>query len=171
LALAVGMALSEVPRSERTRNPQGTEGKQQGTLETPPVPPGVAFPQQPSHSQALPSVPKRFSNTVEGALIRLLREHGGRIAAGQRTLGRTLGVSATHINRVLAKMSNAGIISLDASRRGSEVTLLVRGNYLATLLSLCITPSLWPPQARPAKLSSPHTGTFSWCSEWWSCRV
>src|SRR5262249_29583365 len=74
-----------------------------------------------------PSVPQRFSETVEAALIRLLREHRGHLTAGQRTLGRTLGVSATHINRVLAKQSASGIISLNATRRGSAIRLVVAG--------------------------------------------
>jgi uncharacterized membrane protein len=68
-----------------------------------------------------------ISETVEAALVRLLREHGGHLVAGQRTLGRTLGVSATHINRILAKLSAAGVISLDATRRGSVVRLVVAG--------------------------------------------
>jgi hypothetical protein len=46
-------------------------------------------------------------NRYAHALIRLLREHGGKIVAGQRVIGRTLGVLATHINRVLAKLSQA----------------------------------------------------------------
>jgi hypothetical protein len=46
-------------------------------------------------------------NRYAHALIRLLREHGGKIVARQRVIGRTLGVSAMHINRVLAKLSQA----------------------------------------------------------------
>jgi len=57
----------------------------------------------------------------------MLWEHGGTIMAGQRTLGRTLAVSAAHINRTLAKLSATGVISLDATRRGSVVRLVVAG--------------------------------------------
>jgi hypothetical protein len=123
LALAVGMALGQ-GRAGRSNDTQGTQQVTQGT---PGVPSGVPLPQQLSQLPAFPTVPRRFTDTVEAALVRVLREQGGKIVTGQRTLGRTLGVSATHINRVLAKLSRAGIISLDATRRGSIVRLVVAG--------------------------------------------
>jgi hypothetical protein len=122
-SLAIGMALDQV-HAERA---EGTRGTQEVTQGTAGVPSGVPLAQQLPQLQAFPGVPQRFSETVEAALLRLLRERGGRIATGQRTLGRNLGVSATHINRVLAKLSGAGVISLDATRRGSVVRLNVFG--------------------------------------------
>jgi hypothetical protein len=127
LALAVGMALSEGGRSGHTERIEGTQGTRQRTQGTLGVPSSVTLPQQPLQLPAFPSVPQRFTETVEAAFLRMLRERDGQIVAGQRTLGRTLGVSATHINRVLAKLSEAGIISLDATRRGSVVRLVIAG--------------------------------------------
>jgi uncharacterized membrane protein len=124
LALAVGMALGQ-GQTERAEGTQGTQQVTQGTLG---VPSSVPLPQQLPQPSAFPSVPQRFTETVEAAFLRMLRERGGQIMAGQRTLGRTLGVSATHINRVLAKLSEAGVISLDATRRGSAIRLVVAGS-------------------------------------------
>ncbi|KAB2919960.1 MAG: winged helix-turn-helix domain-containing protein [Hyphomicrobiaceae bacterium] len=123
LALAVGMALGQ-GQTGRREETQGTQQVTQGTMG---VPSGVTLVQQLPLPQAFPGAPQRFTETVEAALVRMLRERGGQIVAGQRTLGRTLGVSATHINRVLAKLSEAGVISLDATRRGSVVRLNVAG--------------------------------------------
>lgn len=123
LALAVGMALGQ----GQTERAEGTQGTQQETQVTQDVPSSVPLSPQLPQPSAFPSVPQRFTETVEAAFLRKLRERGGQIVAGQRTLGRTLGVSATHINRVLAKLSGAGIISLDATRRGSVVRLVVAG--------------------------------------------
>jgi uncharacterized membrane protein len=121
LALAVGMSLSG---AERTQGAQETQRVTQGTVG---IPSGVPSPEQLPQPQLFPTVPQRFAETVEVALVRVLREHGGKIVAGQRAIGRTLGVSATHVNRVLAKLSQVGIISLDATRRGSVVRLIVAG--------------------------------------------
>jgi hypothetical protein len=124
LSLAVGMALGN-GSPEHTEGTQGTHEEAQGTIR---VPSGVTLPQQLPKPKAFLGVPQRFSETVEAALVRLLREHGGHLTTGQRTLGRHLGVSATHVNRVLAKLSASGIISLDVTRRGSIVRLVVAGS-------------------------------------------
>ena len=39
----------------------------------------------------------------------------------------SLGVSATQVNLVLDKLSTAGIVSVEATRRGSVIRLIVAG--------------------------------------------
>jgi hypothetical protein len=124
LALAVGMALGQ-GHLGRSKETHGTHQVKQGTLG---VPSGVPLVQQLPPLPPFPTVPLRFTKTVEAALVRLLREHGAKIVAGQRTLARTLGVSATHINRVLAKLSQAGVVSLDPKSGSWVASSALGGN-------------------------------------------
>src|SRR5262249_13673402 len=70
---------------------------------------------------------RNLVDTTEAALLRMLQDRGGKVASGRRALGRNLGGSATQVNRVLEKLSSAGIVSVEATHRGSVIRLLVSG--------------------------------------------
>src|SRR5205823_1690615 len=82
LALGVGISLGQglMERAE------GTQVTHQITRGTQGAPSSVTLPRQHLQPSVFPSLPQRFTETVEAAFLRVLREHGGQIVAGQRTL-------------------------------------------------------------------------------------
>ena len=56
-------------------------------------------------------------------LLGHLECNGGRVKIGQRDLAKLLGASKTELNRTLHRMSVAGAVTVDTSRRGTVVAL------------------------------------------------
>ena len=119
-SLAVGMALSE-KTSVRPDHIEPCDG----TATVPPRDPwGGTVPRRPATIKAKQ---RNLVDTTETALLRSLQDHGGTVTGGRRTLGRNLGVSATQVNRVLDKLVAAGVVAVEATRKGSVIRLLVSG--------------------------------------------
>ena len=58
-----------------------------------------------------------------GNVIHLLKERGGRIEGGQRSIARSLGVSKSRANQMLHELAAAGSVRLATSRAGTTVAL------------------------------------------------
>lgn len=56
-------------------------------------------------------------------VVELLRERGGKLEAGQRAIGKLLGVSKSRVNQVLHELAEAGALTLDTSRSGTRLAL------------------------------------------------
>jgi hypothetical protein len=56
-------------------------------------------------------------------VVELLRERGGKLEAGQRAIGKLLGVSKSRVNQVLHELAEAGALVLDTSRSGTRLAL------------------------------------------------
>lgn len=65
-----------------------------------------------------------WDGTSEARLVRLLRDRGGQMTAGQRVFADALGVSKTQIHRLLSELVEAGRISVAVGTRGTAVCLL-----------------------------------------------
>jgi hypothetical protein len=56
-------------------------------------------------------------------LLQLLRDRGGEVFGGQRTLGKALGVSAARVNTLLDELAASGRIVVAAAKNGTRVRL------------------------------------------------
>jgi hypothetical protein len=136
LALAVGMALGD-----STRNAPETQKRDGVPTATLSVSEGVP---RPCH-QAFPVFQSRAvqqqqlqTEPLDQRLLRLIVERGGTLIAGQREIGRLIGVSASHAHRLLHDLFGAGVISLAPGRTGTVVKRIVNlspptcGNSIAS---------------------------------------
>ena len=64
-------------------------------------------------------VPDAYS----GRLISLLKDRGGEVYSGHRALGRALGCSPAHVGNVLRDLSEAGRVTVKATKTGTVVRL------------------------------------------------
>lgn len=64
-------------------------------------------------------VPDSFS----GRLLELVRGQGGELYSGHRALGRALGCSAGHVGNLLRDLTNAGAVTVQATKMGTVVRL------------------------------------------------
>ena len=56
-------------------------------------------------------------------VVELLRERDGKLEAGQRAIGKLLGVSKSRVNQVLHELADAGALILDTSRPGTRLAI------------------------------------------------
>jgi hypothetical protein len=56
-------------------------------------------------------------------VVDLLRERGGKLEAGQRAIGKLLGVSKSRANQIIHELAAAGAVLLDTSRAGTRLAL------------------------------------------------
>ena len=123
LALAVGMALGDASRhAPETQKRDAVPLETQSVPESVPAPYPQAFPafhQRSMQQQHAPHEP------LDQRLLRLVTERGGTLIAGQREIGRLIGVSSSHAHRLLHDLSSAGIVSLSPGRTGTVVKRIV----------------------------------------------
>jgi uncharacterized membrane protein len=123
LALAVGLALGDGSRqAPETQKRNGLPTETQGVPESAP----------PAYPNALPASHPRSmqqqrdpAETLEQRLLGLVMERGGTLVAGQREIGRLIGVSSSHAHRLLHDLSSAGVVSLAPGRTGTVVKRIV----------------------------------------------
>jgi hypothetical protein len=136
LALAVGMALGDSAR--HAPETQKRDGVPTATL-------GVSLGVPSACHQAFPAFQSRTvqqqhaqTEPLDQRLLRLIVERGGTLTAGQREIGRLIGVSASHAHRLLHDLFGAGVISLAPGRTGTVVKRIVNlspptcGNSIAS---------------------------------------
>lgn len=134
LALEIGSALALVlvngTRVGTAGARAGTQKAQQVTLEphraVPRVSEGVS---EGATEQASGGVPVTLTqeprNTpLRDALLTHLRDAGGSLRTGQRSLAKALGTSTTELHRTLHALAAAGVIALSAAPTGTELRLV-----------------------------------------------
>jgi uncharacterized membrane protein len=119
LALAVGLALGDASRhAPETQKRNGVPPETQGVPAAYPKA-YPAFHPRSIRQQRDPAEP------LDQRLLRLVMERGGTLVAGQREIGRLIGVSSSHAHRLLHDLSGAGIVSLSPGRTGTVVKRIV----------------------------------------------
>lgn len=63
------------------------------------------------------------ANTFSGRLLELVKDRGGELYSGHRALGRALGCSAGHVGNVLRDLTNAGAVTVQATKMGTVIRL------------------------------------------------
>jgi uncharacterized membrane protein len=123
LALAVGLALGDASRHAlETQKRSGVPPESQGVPESAPAAYPQAFPASRPRSMQQQREPAEPSDQ---RLLRLVMERGGTLVAGQREIGRLIGVSPSHAHRLLHDLSSAGVVSLTPGRTGTVVKRVV----------------------------------------------
>ena len=123
LALAVGMALGDTSRhAPETQKRDGVPPETQGVPESVPAAHPKAFPAFHPRSMQQQRDP---AEPLDQRLLRLVMERGGTLVAGQREIGRLIGVSSSHAHRLLHDLSSAGVVSLTPGRTGTVVKRIV----------------------------------------------
>lgn len=126
LAFAVGTSLSAPDRShgaspDRAIGPSPSQAHM--TAYTPPetgfAPANMHFP------VSSPPAPRKDGpeGTSHRRFFELLRDRGGQIVLGQRALADALGISKTHVNRLLHDLSAAGRVIVEPGPRGTAIRL------------------------------------------------
>lgn len=62
-------------------------------------------------------------NTGERQLVDALKQDGGTVATSQRRLAERLGISAAHVNKLLAGLKARGVVDLEADKAGTRAKL------------------------------------------------
>ena len=65
----------------------------------------------------------KIADSPEERLLQMLRERGGRVFGGQRMFAKALGVSASHINRIMHALAETGQVVLETGKSGTIVKL------------------------------------------------
>ena len=106
------------------------------TLDTPTEQPAAPSPQVSSRARPKPRRKGGDDDTghpgtgatghrvMPANVVELLRERGGKLEAGQRAIGKLLGVSKSRVNQVLHELAEAGALILDTSRSGTRLALV-----------------------------------------------
>lgn len=132
LAMAVGMSLTAPERSGtplRDQRPDKAGDIPRTASQAPAAPPmapggtAVALPVRPA---VLPPARDQSApcGTSEKRFLELLRDRGGHLLAGQRTLADALGISKTQVNRLLRNLSDAGRVAVNPGHRGTAIRLV-----------------------------------------------
>lgn len=120
LALEVGSALAAVltggtvTRRERPRSAAGAPSSATASdfgAEAISAPPETSTAQTPS------------TGGLKAALLEHLRERGGQLRTGQRSLAKALGASTTELHRALHALASTGAIVLSTAPTGTEVRI------------------------------------------------
>jgi hypothetical protein len=123
LALAVGMALGDSSRhATETPKRYGVPTARRAVSQGVPSACHQAFPAFQSRSA---QQQQEQPEPLDQRLLRLIVERGGILIAGQREIGRLIGVSASHAHRLLHDLFGAGVISLAPGRTGTVVKRIV----------------------------------------------
>lgn len=126
LAFAVGTSLSAPDRSHGA-SPDRAIGPPSSPVQTAaPYPIQTEFASALTHFPASnPPTPRTDGpiGTSHQRFFDLLRDRGGQIVLGQRALADALGISKTHVNRLLRDLSAAGRVIVEPGPRGTAIRL------------------------------------------------
>ena len=123
LAMAVGLALGDARRhASETQKRNGVPPETQGVPESVPAAYPKAYPAIHPRSMQQQRDP---AEPLGQRLLRLIMERGGTMLAGQREIGRLIGVSSSHAHRLLHDLSSAGVVSVTPGRTGTVVKRIV----------------------------------------------
>ena len=138
-SLGVVLVRSVLPSETASQVERRDERRTDGTPEALGVPSSEPRDAKSPETQAFQGVPssvptvaakpvKRDDDDSPGGrlgtrLLGHLEQQGGKVKTGQRGLAKLLGTSTTELNRTLHRLSSAGAVTMDTSRRGTVVAL------------------------------------------------